>query len=95
MREADDLMEKARRFLRDAELIMGDGGYDMAASRSYYAMFTAARAMLLTEDLEPHTHKGVIQLMTERLIRARRFDPVHVRSLIMLYDLRQRGDYGT
>lgn len=42
------LLEKAERYLRSAKLLENAGDYDSAASRSYYAMFYGAEALLLS-----------------------------------------------
>ncbi|MDY6966818.1 MAG: HEPN domain-containing protein [Halobacteriota archaeon] len=47
MKEIEDLIKKAERFLRTAELILDDGDYDSCVSRCYYAMFFMAEAILI------------------------------------------------
>ena len=47
MSQIQALIEKARRYLRSAELLIHDGDYDSAVSRSYYAMFYSARQRCL------------------------------------------------
>jgi len=39
MKEVEDLIQKAKRYLRTAELALKDGDYDSCVSRCYYAMF--------------------------------------------------------
>ena len=43
MNEIEELMEKARRYLKGAERDFNEGDYFLSVFRSYYAMFTAAR----------------------------------------------------
>ena len=45
MSQIQSLVEKALRYLRSAELLIQDGDYDSAVSRSYYAMFYLAEAV--------------------------------------------------
>jgi len=45
------LLEKAERYIRSAKLLAGDGDYDSAASRLYYAMFYIAERLLEVKDL--------------------------------------------
>jgi len=52
MKEIEDLIKKAKRFLRTAELALNDGDYDSCVSRCYYAMFFMAEAVLLTKGLK-------------------------------------------
>jgi len=52
-------LEKAFECLTDAEALIEKNRYTAAVSRSYYAMFHAAQAALLSEDIEAYTHMGV------------------------------------
>ena len=61
MKEIEELMKKARRYIDIAERDLNAGDHFVSVSRSYYAMFTAARAMLLKKSITPRTHKGVIK----------------------------------
>lgn len=54
------LIKKSEEFLNDAYVLLQNNGYSSVVSRSYYSMFHAAQAMLLTENIVAHTHKGVI-----------------------------------
>jgi len=49
MREIKSLVEKARKYLRSAEILLKEGDYESSVSRTYYAMFYCAQAMLLTK----------------------------------------------
>ncbi len=59
---ADELIDRARRFMRSAELLLVDGDYGSVASRCYYAMFLCVEAMLGARGVHPHTHKGMMAL---------------------------------
>ncbi len=52
MKEIEDLIRKARRFLKTAELAMKDGDNDSCVSRAHYAMFLMAEAVLLSKSLK-------------------------------------------
>ena len=93
MKEVDDLINKAKRFLRTAELAFNDGDYDSCVSRCYYAMFFMAEALLLTKNLKASSHKGVMTLFGEHFIKTGIFDKEFGRYLRRAYDLRQIGDY--
>ena len=95
MKELDDLREKAKRFLRTAELSFNDGDYDSCASRCYYGMFFMAEALLLRNKITASTHKGVIALFGEHFIKTEIIDREFGRILKRAYDLRQKGDYST
>lgn len=56
---APDAIARAERYLRTAELLVEDGDYASSVSRSYYAMFYVARALLREKDSTPKTHSGL------------------------------------
>jgi len=60
MREIKSLVEKARKYLRSAEILLKEGDYESSVSRTYYTMFYCAQAILLTKNLLFSSHKGVI-----------------------------------
>lgn len=95
MKEIEDLVKKAKRFLRTAELAFDDGDYDSCVSRCYYAMFFMAEAMLMTEGLKASSHKGVISLFGKHFIKTKVFKDELGKALRRAYDLRQKGDYAT
>lgn len=43
-------------------------------SRSYYAIFQAARALLATEQLESRKHSGVIALFNQHFVKTGKVD---------------------
>jgi uncharacterized protein (UPF0332 family) len=49
MKEVKSLIERAKKYLRSAELLINEGDYESSVSRTYYAMLYAAQAMLLTK----------------------------------------------
>ncbi|MFN8256247.1 MAG: HEPN domain-containing protein [Bacteroidales bacterium] len=68
------LLEKSEEFLRDAMVLLENKGYSSSVSRSYYAMFHSAQAMLLSENVVAHTHKGVMLNFSQAFIKTGRFD---------------------
>ena len=65
MKEIKDFIEKTEKFLNTAEHTLDIGDYDSCVSRSYYAIFFMAEAVLLTKNLSASSHKGVISLFSE------------------------------
>jgi len=53
-----DLTNKARDSLKGAKVLLKEHLYDFSASRSYYSIFYATEAILLTKDLAFSKHKG-------------------------------------
>lgn len=53
-------MDKAKRFLREAEQMLEMELWDLAANRFYYACFHATQALLICYGLSAHTHAGTL-----------------------------------
>jgi len=56
---AEDAVVRAERYLKTADMLIEDGDYESSVSRSYYAMFFVARALLRQAESEPQTHSGI------------------------------------
>lgn len=93
-KEIRDFMEKAKKFLTTAKHALDIGDYDSCVSRSYYAMFFMAEAVLLTKNLSASSHKGVVSLFGEHFIKTGTFERDLGRALNDAYDKRLVGDYG-
>jgi len=52
-------LEKADDDILDVQALLEKGRYTSAVSRSYYAMFHAVQAVLLSRQIEAYTHSGV------------------------------------
>ena len=68
LRASADEWAKSKRARVSAERNAAAGDYDTAANRLYYAALHAAKAVLLTQGLEPKTHRGVKQLLVVHFI---------------------------
>jgi uncharacterized protein (UPF0332 family) len=93
MSQIQALIEKARRYLRSAELLIQDGDYDSAVSRSYYAMFYSAEAVLLKKKMTFTSHKAVISAFGRYFVKTGIFDKRLGRDLNIIFGERQLGDY--
>ncbi|HCO96071.1 MAG TPA: HEPN domain-containing protein [Phycisphaerales bacterium] len=93
MNQIQALIEKARRYLRSAELLIHDGDYDSAVSRSYYAMFYSAEAALLKKEMTFSSHKAVISAFGQYFVKTGIFDKRMGRDLNIIFGERQLGDY--
>ena len=92
--EVQGLLQKARRSLRAAERLLGDGDADFATSRAYYAMFYAAQALLLTRDIRRAKHSGVIGAFNEQFVRSGEIPRDLFVKLRDGFEDRAEGDYG-
>lgn len=94
MKEIRSLIERAKRYLKSAEVLVKEGDYESSVSRTYYAMFYCAEAMLLTENLSFSSHKGVISAFGEHFVKTGIFRKKMGRELNRAFEKRQIGDYG-
>lgn len=66
-----DLMAKAIQAIASARVLLDTNDTDGSCNRAYYAMFDAARAALLTIDLDAgKTHRGVLNLFSEHFVKS-------------------------
>lgn len=93
MKEINSLIERAKRYLKSAEILLEEGDYESSVSRTYYAMFYSAQAMLLTKNLSFSSHKGVISAFGEHFVKTGIFQKEMGRELNKAFEKRQIGDY--
>src|SRR5437660_10092631 len=70
---AEKLLRKAEVTLRAASELYAKGFFEDSASRSYYAMFHAARAALTKVGVTTRTHEGTVSEFGRRLVLERVF----------------------
>jgi len=84
---------KAKDFLNEAEFTLNGKKYSAAANRSYYAAYTAIRALLCLEYEEQIKHSGNISLFRRYYIHGKVFPVEFSKYVGALFDVRQRSDY--
>jgi len=93
MNDIKSLMGRAQKYIESAEVLIEKGDFDSSVSRSYYAMFYAAEALLLTKNLKFSSHRSVITLFGEHFIKAGIFKREMGKRLRNAFDIRLVGDY--
>lgn len=63
-------MGKAHKLLQDAIALFNSGSYESSINRSYYALLTASRSLLILRGIDPETHEGVKTLLSKEFIKA-------------------------
>jgi len=91
--QLDLMMNKSRRALASAQRQLDAGDYDFAISRTYYAVFYALEAVLLTKDLSFSKHSGVISSFNRYFVRSGTFPKEFSALLTRLFRDRQMADY--
>ena len=91
--EEQGYIEKAKRFLASARLLLSDGDIDSAVSRAYYAAFFVAEALLEARGESFSSHKGAIAAYGRQFAQTASLDPRFHRLLIIAFQKRQQADY--
>jgi len=86
-------LSRAERALRSAKLLLEHGELEGAASRAYYAMFHATRAILFSKGLKAKTHKGTVSLFGEHIVKKGILGEEYADALRKAFDLRQKSEY--
>lgn len=93
----DDLMkyrlESAKDKLTSAKLLLEAGQYKDSIGRSYYAIFTAIRAILASRQVDFSKHAGVIAYFQKEYIKTEIFDKKYSKYLQQAFQIRNSCDY--
>ncbi len=80
--------------LESAKILFENTKYKDAISRSYYAMFSAARSLLATKSLDSAKHSGVISLFNQYFVKEGILNKTYGKILAEAKDIREESDYG-
>ncbi len=93
MREAQAWLRRAHSAIQEARSL-ADAGFPAASiSRSYYAMFYGARALLSTRGLSPKTHGGTLQMLGEAFVKPGLLPSEMTAAMGAAMELREQADY--
>lgn len=93
LKEVELLLERAALKLSAAKMLFDEKYYDDAVSRAYYSMYFAAKAMLLTKDIAPKTHKGLIRMFGMEFINKGFIEKMYGEALSTAKEDREDADY--
>lgn len=86
-------MERAERFLDQADRMLEEQCFDIAANRYYYACYHAIQGLFIHDGLNSHTHKGMHQVLGMNYVKTGRFDIRFSSFLRTMEQLREKADY--
>lgn len=92
--EITGLINKAKESLEASRQLLQSEYSDFSASRSYYAMFYAVQAILMTRNLAFSKHSAVIAAFGKEFIKSGQLPAALHRYISEAFDIRQAGDYG-
>lgn len=86
-------MEKANRFLEQAEMVRGLQQWDLAANRYYYACFHAVQALFIHNGLASKRHSGMLSQFGLHFIKTGIIEDRLGGFMTRMEQLREKGDY--
>lgn len=93
----DDLIKyrlsSAKEKLTSAKLLLEAGLYKDSVGRSYYAIFSAIRAVLAIRQVDFSKHAGVIAYFQKEFIKTEIFDRKYSKYLQQAFQIRNSCDY--
>ena len=93
----DDLsvyrLNMAEEKLRSAKILLDAGQYKDSLGRSYYAVFSALRAVLARDKVDFSKHAGVISYFQREYLKTELFDKKYSRYISSAFQIRNNCDY--
>ena len=86
-------LKKAKALLSEADILLQNKFYATVINRLYYSCFHATKALLLTKDIIPKTHNGVIHQLHLHFVQPGNFDSAHASFFSRLMQERIEEDY--
>jgi len=86
-------LDAAHEELRSAKLNLENDFYSACASRTYYAVFYAATALLKTKDLSFSKHSAVLSAFRQHFVKTGEFSVEESDFYKTAFETRQIGDY--
>ncbi len=93
MNEIRSLVERSKKYLRSSRMLFDAGDNESSVSRTYYAMFYCAEAILLSKEMSFSSHGGVISAFGKFFVKTDIFPREMGRELNRAFEKRQLGDY--
>jgi len=87
-------LRKAKDLLKDAKNLLELEGFDSSVNRSYYAILTAARSLLILRGIDAETHDGVRTIFSKEFIKTGMLPEEFSDTFRTLQARRIDSDYG-
>src|SRR3954452_9084353 len=84
---------KAKKLLDEVDVLMQHQFHTTVINRLYYACFHATKALLLTKDIIPKTHSGVVAVLHQHFVQSDSFDMEQAAFFSRLMQERIDDDY--
>jgi len=93
MNAPHEILTLAREHLQSAALLYQQGQFRDSISRSYYAIFHAARALVEAKGFKGKKQEGVISYFDRHLVKTNQINKKFSKILHEAKDLREMSDY--
>lgn len=87
-------LNKAKENLKESEDALKREQFSLSVNRSYYAMFSAARAILALKEKDSSKHSGVISLFNQYIVKEAVAPKEFGEFLKDAKGIREDADYG-
>ncbi len=84
---------QAAECVEDARVLLDNDRFAAAVARAYYAMFHAATATLLAQNIRRRSHHSLLSAFGEHLVKTGRIDRSFFEHLRETFERRQQADY--
>lgn len=86
-------LEMAEERLHSSKVLLEAGSYKDSIGHSYYAMFTAVRALLAMEGQDFSKHAGVIAYFQKEFVKTGKVDRKYSKYISQAFQIRNNTDY--
>lgn len=86
-------LETAEEKLKASRLLLSGGLYKDSIGRSYYAIFSATRAVLALDSKDFSKHAGVIACFQKDYVKEGVFDKQYSKIIMEAFQIRNKSDY--
>ena len=86
-------LEMAEERLHSSKVLLEAGSYKDSIGRSYYAMFTAVRALLAMEGQDFSKHAGVIAYFQKEFVKTGKVDRKYSKYISQAFQIRNNTYY--
>lgn len=87
--------EKAHRFLQEADDMIQQQRWSLAANRLYYACYHIVHAAFVTRGIATKTHDGTLTELGRHFVLTGQLDKKHSRFFARMIQLRIKADYNS
>ncbi len=79
--------------LKSSKILLDEGQYKDSIGRSYYAIFSAVRAVLAVEEKDFSKHSAVIAYFQKEFIKTEKFPVKYSKYIQQAFQIRNSCDY--